>query len=114
MRVRRRTGVAAILTGVLFFAGQGGQLVFGDAVPDAVYVPLGVGGFVALAVALWGLRELIAGTRLGRLGIRAALVGVAFLCLFGVQLLVEVVVRLWGARGSSPSWPSPAWSWRSS
>jgi hypothetical protein len=53
MTSRSRTGVAAILAGALIFAGQGGQLVFGDDVSDAVYASFGAGGFVALAVALW-------------------------------------------------------------
>ena len=91
MTAKSRTGVAAILAGALSFTAQGGQLVFGDAVPDADYVPIGAGGLVALAVALWGMRNLIAGTRLGRIGMRTALVGVGFLLLFAAQLLVEVI-----------------------
>jgi hypothetical protein len=90
MASRARTGVAAILAGVLYFIGQGGQLVFGDEIPDGVYVSFGAAGFVALAVALWGLRELLAGTRLGRIGIRLALIGVGFLLLFGIQVFVEL------------------------
>jgi hypothetical protein len=88
---RSRTGVAAILAGALTFAGQGGQLVFGDDVPDAVYAAFGSAGFVALAVALWGLREVIAGTRLGRIGMRLALAGVAFLVLFAIHVFVELI-----------------------
>ena len=65
--------------------------MFGDDVPGAVYVTFGVGGFVALAVALWGLRDLLAGSRLGRIGIRTALVGVGFLLLFAVQLAIELI-----------------------
>ncbi|MDQ2983071.1 MAG: hypothetical protein M3R70_03960 [Actinomycetota bacterium] len=91
MTSRSRTGVAAILAGALYFAGQGGQLVLGDDVPDAVYVSFGAGGFVALALALWGLRELIAGTRLGRIGIRLALAGVVFLGFFSIQVFVELI-----------------------
>ena len=91
MASRTRTGVAAILTGVLCFVGQGGELVFGDDIADGVYVGFVAAGFVALAVALWGLRELIAGTRMGRIGIRIALAGVAFLLLFGIQLFIELV-----------------------
>jgi hypothetical protein len=91
MASRVRTGVAAILAGLLVFAGQGGQLVFGDDVPDGVYVSFGAAGFVALAVALWGVRELLAGTRLGRIGIRLALAGVAFLGLFAIHVVVELV-----------------------
>jgi hypothetical protein len=89
---RSRTGVAAILAGALYFAGQGGQLVFGDdKVLGGVYVALVSAGFVALAVALWGLRELIAGTRMGRVGIRVALAGVVLLGLFAVQTVIELI-----------------------
>lgn len=91
MEARARTGFAAILAGALYFAGQGGQLVFGDDVPDAVYVAFGSAGFAALAVALWGLREVITGTRLGRIGIRVALAGVVFLALFAIQVFVELI-----------------------
>lgn len=91
MSSRSRTGAAAILAGVLCFVGQGGQLVFGDAIADAVYASFGVAGFVALAAAIWGLRDLIAGTRVGRIGMRLALIGVGFLLLFGVHLFVELV-----------------------
>jgi hypothetical protein len=72
MTATRRTGVAAILAGALIFAGQGGELVFGS--PEVVFPVLGVGGFVALAVALWGLRGLMV-TRMGRVGSRISLVG---------------------------------------
>jgi hypothetical protein len=91
MASRFRTGLAAILAGALYFAGQGGELVFGDEVPGAVYVILGIGGFVALAVALWGLRNVLAGSRLGRIGMRTALVGVGVLLLFAVQLAIELI-----------------------
>jgi hypothetical protein len=89
MASRQRTGVAAILAGALYFVGQGGELVFDT--PEALWATIGVAGFGALAVALWGLRALVGATRLGRVGIRIALVGVGFLCLFAVQLLVELV-----------------------
>jgi hypothetical protein len=85
-----RTGVAAILAGALSFVGQGGQLVFGDQIPDGVYVAFGASGFVALAVALWGLRDLM-NTRRGRWGMRLALVGVGFLVLFGIQVVIELI-----------------------
>ena len=87
MTSRSRTGVAAILAGALYFVGQGGELVFDSL--EGLWVAIGIGGFVALAVAMWGLREVIEGTRLGRLGMRLALAGVAFLVLFAVQLVVE-------------------------
>ena len=89
----RRTGVAAILAGALFFAGQAGELVFASPsdLADALWVALGVTGIVALGVALWGMRALVAGTRLGRIGLRIALVGFAFLGLFAIQIVVELV-----------------------
>jgi hypothetical protein len=86
-----RTAIAAILAGALIFAGQAGELVFGSDHGDAVFAGLGSAGFVALAVALWGLRELIVGTRLGRIGMRLALVGVGLLGLFAVQVGVELI-----------------------
>jgi hypothetical protein len=89
MASRRRTGVAAIAAGALYFAGHGGELVFDS--PEGLWVTLGIGGFIALAVAIWGLRDIVGSTRIGRIGIRTALVGVGFLCLFSVQLAVEQV-----------------------
>ncbi len=90
---RSRTGVAAIIAGALIFAGQGGELVFGSpsGLVDAVFVALWILGLAALGIALWGLRELIAGTRLGRVGMRLALVGLGFLALFAVQVVVELI-----------------------
>jgi hypothetical protein len=88
----RRTGLAAILAGVLYFAGQGGELAFdGDQDGEAVFIAFGTAGFVALGVALWGLREIVSGTRRGRIGIWLALVGFAFLGAFAVQLIVEQI-----------------------
>jgi hypothetical protein len=89
MASRQRTGVAAILAGALLFVGHGGELVFDT--PEALWATIGIGGFVALAFALWGLRELVRTTRMGRIGIRMALVGVAFLCLFAVHVAVELL-----------------------
>jgi hypothetical protein len=91
MPSRSRTGLAAILAGALAFTGHGGQLVFGDDVPDGVYASFGAAGFVALAVALWGLRDLISGSRVGRVGIGMALIGVAFLGLFAIHVFVELI-----------------------
>jgi hypothetical protein len=90
MASRQRTGVAAILAGALYFAGQGGELVFNETA-GALWLALGIGGFLALAVAIWGLREFVGATRAGRVGIRLAVAGVVFLCLFAVQLAVEEV-----------------------
>jgi hypothetical protein len=86
---RTRTGVAAILAGTLFFAGHGGELAFDD--PEGVFIAVGIFAFITLAVAIWGLRPLVNGTRRGRYGIRVALVGVASLLLFAAQLAVELV-----------------------
>jgi hypothetical protein len=87
-----RTAVAAILAGVLYFAGQAGELVFSSLNEgDAVFVALGAAGIVALGVAFWGLRDIVSGTRRGRIGIRLALAGFALLALFAIQLLVEQV-----------------------
>jgi hypothetical protein len=90
---RSRTGVAAILAGVLIFAGQGGELVFGSPsdLVGAVFVALLGAGVVALGVALWGLRDLIAGTRPGRIGVWLALGGVGLLGLFAIQAMVEAI-----------------------
>ena len=83
-----RTAVAAILAGVLYFAGQAGDLVFRS---SPVFVALGVAGIVALGVAFWGLRDIVLGTRRGRIGIRLALAGFALLALFAIQLVVEQI-----------------------
>ena len=90
MASRQRTGVAAILAGALIFAGQGGELVFNETA-GALWLALGIGGFLALAVAIWGLRELVGATRAGRVGIRLAVAGVGILCVFAVQVAVEEV-----------------------
>jgi hypothetical protein len=78
---------------VLIFAGQGGELVFGSPsdLVDAVFVALVGAGIVALGVALWGLRDVIAGTRPGRIGVWLALGGVGLLALFAIQAMVEAI-----------------------
>ena len=86
-----RTGIAAILAGALIFPGHGGELAFDEGVPEGVYVGLVAAGFVALGVALWGLRELLAGSRAGRVGMRLALAGVVLLGLFAIQVVVEFI-----------------------
>jgi hypothetical protein len=93
LRSESRTGVAAILAGALIFAGQAGELVFSSPSDfvGGVFVALWTAGMVALGVALWGLRDLIAGTRMGRLGMRLALVGLGLLALFALQVVVELI-----------------------
>jgi hypothetical protein len=88
-----RTGVAAILAGVLYFLGQAGDLAFSTTTEDggAIFVVFVIAGIVALGVAFWGLREVVSGTRRGRIGIRLALAGFALLALFAVQLAVEQI-----------------------
>jgi hypothetical protein len=83
------TGVAAIAAGALLFVGQAGELVHHS--PTALWAGMGIGGFVALVVAVWGLRDLVGSSRPGRIGIRLSLVGVAFLGLFAVHLGVELI-----------------------
>lgn len=85
-----RTGVAAILAGVLIFAGQAGELVFGDAV-GPLWVALGVLGIAALVVAIWGLGSVVT-TRTGRIGWRVCVAGVVLLGLFAVQAVITVAV----------------------
>src|ERR687898_6258 len=72
-----RTGLAAILAGALWFAGQGGELAFDEFGGETVFVALGVAGIVALGLACWGLRPIVSGTRRGRVGIRLAVAGLA-------------------------------------
>ena len=87
------TAVAAILAGLLIFAGQAGELVFGSSsdLVGLVYVLLVGGGVAALGVALWGLRRLAGSTRRGRVGVWLALAGVAVLGLFIVQVVINVI-----------------------
>lgn len=85
-----RTGLAAILAGVLIFAGQAGELVFTNA-PTALWVALGVPGIAALVAAIWGLGGLVT-TRTGRIGWRVCVAGVVLLGLFAVQVLVTVIL----------------------
>ena len=88
----RRTALAAILAGALIFAGQAGELIFGTPsdLAQFVWVLLSFGGVVALGVALLGMRNIIGGTKPGRVGVWLALVGVVLLGLFSIQVLVEV------------------------
>ena len=89
----RRTGLAAVLAGLLFFAGQAGELVFGSPsrVVDVLFVVLGGIGLLALGIAVWGLRGLTSSTRPGRVGWWLAILGAGLLTLFAVQAAVSVV-----------------------
>jgi hypothetical protein len=87
------TGVAAIMAGVLIFSGQAGELAFGpgsDAQTKIEVAAWGI-GIVALVVAVWRLGGLVT-TRVGRIGWRIAVVGVAFLSLFAVQAAVTAAL----------------------
>jgi len=90
-RYDRGTGVAAILAGALIFAGQAGELAFGSesSTQRAVEVTAFGLGVVALIVAIWRLRRNVT-TRVGRIGWRVAVGGVALLGLFAVQTLITV------------------------
>ncbi len=87
-----RTGVAAILAGVLIFAGQAGELAFGSSgAKKPLEVTLTGLGIAALVVAIWRLGGLVS-TRLGRIGWRVSVAGVVVLGLFGIQALITVAV----------------------
>jgi hypothetical protein len=92
-RISRRTGLAAMVAGLSFFAGQAGELVLGSPSDklEAVFVVLVGIGLAAFGVALWGLRRALAEPRRARIGLRTALVGAALLTLFAVQAVVEVL-----------------------
>ncbi len=85
-----RTAVAAIVAGVLIFAGQAGELALGDA-PTALWVALLVAGIAALVVAIWGLGGLVS-TRSGRIGWRVCVAGVVLLGLFALQAVITVAL----------------------
>jgi hypothetical protein len=87
-----RTAVAAILAGVLIFAGQGVELAFGSEDAENVVFPTLWGlGVVALVVAIWRLGGLVS-TRVGRIGWRVSVAGVVLLGLFAVQALITVAL----------------------
>lgn len=95
MNVARRTGVAAILAGLLLFAGIGGELAFGDDSDILLFaeVLLAGLGIASLAVSLWGLRSLSPVTRPGRIGINLALAGSGLLAIFAVVALIGVILN---------------------
>jgi hypothetical protein len=89
----RRTGLAAVLAGLLFFAGQGGQLVLGSPsrAVDVLLVVLAGAGLIALGIAVWGLRGLVWTNRRGRAGWWLAIIGAGLLTLFAVQAGISMV-----------------------
>jgi hypothetical protein len=91
--ISRGTGIAAIVTGLGYFAGQAGELVLGSPshAADVVYVALGGVGLAAFGATLWGLRRVLAQPRRVRIGLHTALAGAALLGFFSVQALITVV-----------------------
>jgi len=89
---QRRMGMAAVIAGIGFFLGQGGELVFGDDSRPvyAVLVSCLAVAVVSFGVAFWDMAKVLP-SRVGRVGARIGLVGVAFLSAFAVQLAVSVV-----------------------
>jgi hypothetical protein len=85
-----RIGVAAILAGGLIFAGQAGQLAFGNAL-GPLWVAVWVLGIAAFVVAIWGLGGFVS-TRAGRIGWRVCVAGVVLLGLFAVQVVITVAL----------------------
>jgi hypothetical protein len=92
-RVSKGTGIAAIVAGLGYFAGQAGELVFGSPSKEVgvLFVVLGGIGLVALGAALWGLRGVLTHPGRVRVGLRLALIGAVLLGLFAVQTVVQVV-----------------------
>ena len=88
--IARRTGGAAVAAGVLFFLGQGGELVFGDDSKAllVLFVSFLAAAIIAFGVAFWGLRTLLHASRAGRVGGMLGVVGSALLVAFSVQLMV--------------------------
>lgn len=90
---RRRMGLAAIAAGVLFFLGQGGELVLGDDSRPlfAVLVTFMALAVVGFGVAFLAMRQVLDASRAGRVGATIGVVGDAFLVAFAVQLAVSAV-----------------------
>lgn len=88
--VARRAGLAGAAAGVLFFLGQGGELVVGDDSKPVfvVLVTLMAVAILAFGVAFWSLRALLHDSRAGRTGALIGLAGTAFLVAFAVQLAI--------------------------
>ena len=89
----RTMGLAGIAAGVLFFLGQGGELVLGDDSRPifavlVIFMALAVVGF---GVAFLAMRQVLDASRAGRVGATIGVVGDAFLVAFAVQLAVSAV-----------------------
>lgn len=87
----RLMGRAAIAAGLLFFLGQGTELVVGDDV-RAVYVALVTAlalAVLAFTTAFVAMRGVLASARLGRAGATTGVVGAGFLVAFAVQLAIS-------------------------
>lgn len=84
-------GLAGIAAGVLFFLGQGGELVFGDDSRPlfAVLVTFMALAIVAFGVAFLTMRQVLGASRAGRVGATIGVVGDVFLVAFAVQLAVS-------------------------
>lgn len=89
----RRMGLAGVAGGVLFFLGQGGELVFGDDSRPifAVLVTFMALAVVGFGVAFLAMRQVLDASRAGRVGATIGVVGDAFLVAFAVQLAVSAV-----------------------
>jgi hypothetical protein len=85
-----RTGVAAILAGRLYFAGQAGQLAFANAL-NPLWVALVALGIAAFVVAIWGLGAFVR-TGTGRIGWRICVAGIALLGLFAMQAAITLAL----------------------
>ena len=92
MDAQRRMGIAAIVAGIGFFLGQGGELVLGDDSRPvyAVLVVLLAVAIASFAVAFWDMGRVLT-SRAGRIGARIGLAGSVLLCAFAVQLGISVV-----------------------
>ena len=89
-----RTGFAAIVAGVLIFAGQTGELVFGDDSDAllALSVTLFVLGSAALVIAIWGLGQPRHHEGLAGSDGASCVAGIVLLGLFAVQTVITVAL----------------------
>ena len=90
---QRTMGLAGITAGAAFFAGQGGELVFGDdSRPLFVMIVVLMGvAVVSFGVAFLAMRQVLHASRAGRVGATIGVVGDVFLLGFAVQLGIAAV-----------------------